>query len=1441
MARNVRTTRAAQNDFAGQRAEVTKVEPARAAAAKIGDQAVIDRVEEIAQNLGTPLEIEHQGVKSQSTPENPKGRTSREKEREAGYVAEALGALPADVRAAHQKILVSVRFQVVKGQPLLEAMSLDKVIANAHFLAKESAKRGLQTEIPYELSATGFTPESWRQYVADVGSYTANQSNGYRGDGKRLVRPAKEEGISIPTENPDYTPVSLPEDKSNFINATMGIKLDFKVREGGQSSAVNPGNVKGQILAELNQRVPETPAIIRPEDLQKQTFKSGRTIKETNPLRNRLAAAGVKIGELIPVTERIYVRDMSKITPRPDINFNAPVTDTIRGGFSPGKATETALKNGQLPDPVPARIEGNEDVRKVASDYMARAGVERAPHTGYDELPAPLATKLADFYDAAENAPNSPEVRASYDALIQETLAQYDAIQDAGYTVEPWTGEGEPYKSSSEMVADVRDNKHLYFLPTGENFSPENPMLRPANRLLLGEGAVVNDVFRAVHDFFGHAKEGYQFGPRGEFNAWKAHSTMFTPEAQGALAAETLAQNAWVNFGPQLRDAKGNVAKKGQPGYVEPAQRPFAEQKNVVVPERLIAEAKGTTRPTGQFSPEDFSSPGELEGSFSPAKNFAAQDDPVVAAAIRTPRGRVFTGSWHGEAVMKVVDAVGQGKLRERFPEDPDAPGYLDPRALTEGFVTRSGRFLERTEALQHAEQIGQLNPERPDRKVNELESADFERRKKAGVAPLEGEDTSLRRGQFSPASESIDDFATRVIEAPNEEFVRIVEADGGLTRAAYNLGLNLTDRADVTRLQSAYERASAEGKRLMAARDLDKAFSLIARAQFFREAFEAATDTGSAAQPRGWRAAFPDREAPFPTNRPEGLFSPTAAEFEARLKSGYYDKKPQPKKKAGALKSPTLWVLPDGEIRPLQGAFHENDLAANAADYNKRFGTTFSKDPAEIDRKDALNRGFVRVRYTPNNGAVVAELNSRFWRGKVKSSLSEALTGQAEKIDNLRINLLDDDGTVVDSVQDSVFQTDNREAAIQDLIREVKPPTVERNTRRGPSDIQRIRALPGSFSPERTGELFNLPEESPQTRITRRVEKAKTKYPEALPLEYQKTGDEFVVTPEGDPKPKAVNYDLDETPLAKTAMKGVRGDAERNEAVAQAYADRLKDVLKSVADDKEVQAGAKWYSTARARLKKLLGDDSKFFTELLGATSARTPVNTNFRFSLDAYNKFKAGDYDAQIKKYREGKAKWDRADVADFVEATGNTEPTRGQFLDWWVEENNLKPRQSNGKLFASNSRQVLHVLDGSWREETQGPKTPNFAGNLSGDTFEATIDVWAARLLHRVGSEGLKKRWRILPENETGVSDKDFKIGQDAFRLAAKEVGMKPDALQAILWFAEKSYWEKNNWTRGTGAEKNDFNTLLAETERVGDRLRMRKPQLDLGINVGDIRPR
>lgn len=234
--------------------------------------------------------------------------------------------------------------------------------------------------------------------------------------------------------------------------------------------------------------------------------------------------------------------------------------------------------------------EANSDVANLIDSYRQKYGITAPAHTPAEHDPS-TAIRIADAYEAMKHDPQNPQVKAAYDALKRETLQQYNHAIANGYKFTPHLdNDREPYANSAEMMTDARDNKHLLYYPTrvafGDNSNEpqDNPLLESTGIKHGSHDVLYNDAFRAIHDLYGHAAHGYQFGAKGEENAWRAHSSMFSPLANSALTSETRGQNSWVNFGKHLRNAEGQVPRKGQEGYVPPTQRPFAEQKTGLLP-----------------------------------------------------------------------------------------------------------------------------------------------------------------------------------------------------------------------------------------------------------------------------------------------------------------------------------------------------------------------------------------------------------------------------------------------------------------------------------------------------------------------------------------------------------------------------------------------------------------------------------------------------------------------------------------------------------------------------------------------------------------------------------------------------------------------------------------------------------------------------------------
>jgi len=248
------------------------------------------------------------------------------------------------------------------------------------------------------------------------------------------------------------------------------------------------------------------------------------------------------------------------------------------------------------------------EVDEVANGYYQRVfDSPRPKFEGTTELDKERAKRISDAFEAMEYNPNDPEVKAAYEALSKETLDQYQAFLDAGYTVE--IDNVDAYGNSQEMIDDLRQNKRIKIFSTEAGFGKdpitdkqrqENPLLRDSGfKDVNGQTMLINDVFRAIHDFFGHAELGNGFGPKGEENAWNVHARMFSPLARRAMTTETRGQNSYVNFSgvnekvEALRDQARALRDQGKETEAQKivdeiyALTEFANQKIGLLPEEF--------------------------------------------------------------------------------------------------------------------------------------------------------------------------------------------------------------------------------------------------------------------------------------------------------------------------------------------------------------------------------------------------------------------------------------------------------------------------------------------------------------------------------------------------------------------------------------------------------------------------------------------------------------------------------------------------------------------------------------------------------------------------------------------------------------------------------------------------------------------------------------
>lgn len=206
--------------------------------------------------------------------------------------------------------------------------------------------------------------------------------------------------------------------------------------------------------------------------------------------------------------------------------------------------------------PSSKKFKPNKKALAAADNYRQRTGLGKPELTTYRKIDEEFATRIAEEFELMEHAPNDPVVKEAYEAMIKETLDQYQSVLDSGLQIEFIENEN-PYANPSEAIRDVTENNHLYVYSTKSGFGTDktfdptdNPLLAETEFQISGQPALANDIFRVVHDYFGHVKNGTGFRAEGEENAWQAHAGMYSDIARRAMTTETRGQNSWVNFGP---------------------------------------------------------------------------------------------------------------------------------------------------------------------------------------------------------------------------------------------------------------------------------------------------------------------------------------------------------------------------------------------------------------------------------------------------------------------------------------------------------------------------------------------------------------------------------------------------------------------------------------------------------------------------------------------------------------------------------------------------------------------------------------------------------------------------------------------------------------------------------------------------------------------------
>ena len=181
------------------------------------------------------------------------------------------------------------------------------------------------------------------------------------------------------------------------------------------------------------------------------------------------------------------------------------------------------------------------EVAAGASRYRKMNGF-LAPEQDYRQSVVPPSQTQAMGRAYAQLPDYDAQALPAYRQMAEETGRQFDHMtkprSKGGMGIDVSVHDTDPYgaddwsKVMPELRNDIVNNGHIGVLSTRstgghEVFSNDQ-----------------NDMFRAVHDVFGHLGSGRGVDRHGEEAAYQKHAAMFSPQARGALATETRGQNS---------------------------------------------------------------------------------------------------------------------------------------------------------------------------------------------------------------------------------------------------------------------------------------------------------------------------------------------------------------------------------------------------------------------------------------------------------------------------------------------------------------------------------------------------------------------------------------------------------------------------------------------------------------------------------------------------------------------------------------------------------------------------------------------------------------------------------------------------------------------------------------------------------------------------------
>jgi len=190
----------------------------------------------------------------------------------------------------------------------------------------------------------------------------------------------------------------------------------------------------------------------------------------------------------------------------------------------------------------------HEFIANMAKRYAQQNGIQVPAQEGYNRvaITRPATEAIGHAYDALPEFDN--RAVPAYRQMAEETKRQYDFVtrprHKGGLGIDIEVTKHDPYGQGPEgvhgIVNEIRDdiNNHNRIKVFATSSTGGHPIFSDDE----------NDMFRGVHDIFGHLGSGRGIDAHGEEAAFQKHSRMFSPLARQAMATETRGQNAALHL-----------------------------------------------------------------------------------------------------------------------------------------------------------------------------------------------------------------------------------------------------------------------------------------------------------------------------------------------------------------------------------------------------------------------------------------------------------------------------------------------------------------------------------------------------------------------------------------------------------------------------------------------------------------------------------------------------------------------------------------------------------------------------------------------------------------------------------------------------------------------------------------------------------------------------